>query len=190
MSEGDFLSRWSRRKIAARSGSAIPVEEANPEMPAIRSADAPTAIPQVPPQPEPLPPVESLTPESDFTPFMKGEVDPGLRRQALKTLFQDPRFNVMDGLDVYIDDYTKADPLPEGWLEKLNMASRLGDYPARVEAERAAEEAARKAAEEASEAPAPELGVDEIHEQEQALVIAPKEGPADTLNAGSPPVPL
>jgi hypothetical protein len=46
----------------------------------------------------------------------------------LKTLFQDPRFNVMDGLDVYIDDYSKPDPLPEGWLEKMNQVARLGEY--------------------------------------------------------------
>src|SRR6188508_2544949 len=60
--------------------------------------------------------------------FMQPDIDPGLRQSALKTLFQDPRFNVMDGLDVYIDDYSKPDPLPEGWLEKMNQMTRLGDY--------------------------------------------------------------
>ena len=74
------------------------------------------------------PPVESLTPESDFTPFMNPKVDRGLRNQALKTLFSDPRYNIMDGLDVYIDDYSKPDPLPEGWLEKMTQVARLGDY--------------------------------------------------------------
>ena len=193
MSEGDFLSRWSRRKTAAKAGVAVPAAaDAGP--PAIQTAEAPSAVPQVPSEPEPLPPIESLTPESDFTPFMKGEVDPGLRRQALKALFQDPRFNVMDGLDVYIDDYTKADPLPEGWLEKLNMATRLGDYPARVEAERLAELEARKAAEEvakvAAEAPAPVLGAQEISKQEQMDTHASKQGLADTSDAGSSPAPL
>jgi hypothetical protein len=82
-----------------------------------------------PPQPPaPLPPVESLTPESDFAPFLREGVEEAVKRRALKTLFQDPRFNVMDGLDVYIDDYSKPDPLPEGWLEKLNQVARLGDY--------------------------------------------------------------
>ena len=78
--------------------------------------------------PEPLPPVESLTPESDFTPFMRPGVDPATKRAALRVLVRDPRFNVMDGLDVYIDDYTKPDPLPEGWLEKLNQVAHLGHY--------------------------------------------------------------
>ena len=30
----------------------------------------------------------------------------------MKKLFSDPHFNVMDGLDTYIDDYGKPDPLP------------------------------------------------------------------------------
>ena len=151
MSEGDFLSRWSRRKLAARSGRAEP-EPLKPAMPApvpvvpvpdgsIRG-QAPSGIQGSPPataassldprlrrdDTSALPPVESLTPESDFAPFMQPNVDGALRRTALKTLFQDPRFNVMDGLDVYIDDYTKPDPLPEGWLEKMNQVAHLGDY--------------------------------------------------------------
>ena len=88
-----------------------------------RPALAIDAAPSAPAEAQPLPPVESLTFESDFTAFMQPEVDPGLRRQALKTLLQDPRFNVMDGLDVYIDDYSKPDPLPEGWLEKMKRGS-------------------------------------------------------------------
>jgi hypothetical protein len=82
-------------------------------------------------------------------------VDPDLRRQALKTLFQDPRFNVMDGLDVYIDDYSKPDPLPEGWLEKMNQVARLGAYePPKEEAEGERLEGAGPPAEE-EPAPAP-----------------------------------
>jgi hypothetical protein len=37
----------------------------------------------------------------------------------MRKLFSDPRFNVMDGLDIYIDDYSKPDPMPEGFLDKL-----------------------------------------------------------------------
>jgi len=122
----DFLSRWSRRKHEARNG-AIPVETGiEPEAAAPLPTDAQKAVSES--APEPLPPVESLTPESDFTPFMKADVDPGVKREALKTLFADPRFNVMDGLDVYIDDYSKPDPLPAGWLEKMTQVARLGDY--------------------------------------------------------------
>jgi hypothetical protein len=71
-----------------------------------------------------------------------------VRRAALKTLFDDPRFNVMDGLDVYIDDYSKADPLPEGWLEKMNQVRYLGHYQPPAE-----EAVAAAAAAEAAPAP-------------------------------------
>lgn len=122
MSDEPFLSRWSRRKTEAKSVEQ-PVEQAR----------APTALPGVVPEaapPEPLPPIESLTPESDFAPFMKADVDPGLKRQAFKKLIEDPQFNVMDGLDVYIDDYSKPDPLPDGWLEKMNQVKYLGIFKA------------------------------------------------------------
>ena len=118
----DFLSRWSRRKIEARKGA-----PADP-MPAQTAQPAPKpAVPVetgAPPEPKTvleLPPIDSLTIDSDFSPFMQAGVDPALKREALRKLVRDPRFNVMDGLDVYIDDYSKPDPLPEGWLEKLNQ---------------------------------------------------------------------
>ena len=124
MADEIFLSRWSRLKARSRQGEEAPPPAA-PASPAVPAA----AIPPQPAREEaPLPPVESLTGDSDFTPFMKEGVDPNLRRQALRTLLHDPRFNVMDGLDVYIDDYSKPDPLPAGWLEQLNQVARLGEY--------------------------------------------------------------
>lgn len=119
MNDDRFLSRWSRRKTEAKSA----VPEPAPAAQAVLVTPSPAA-----PEAPPLPPVESLTIDSDFAPFMQPGVDAALRRTALKTLLADPRFNVMDGLDVYIDDYSKADPLPEGWLEKINAVARLGDY--------------------------------------------------------------
>lgn len=136
---GDFLSRWSRLKRRSTAGPERPTADAVPakagtpleaavagdaSAPGLRRGDEPVETS------EPLPPIESLTPDSDFLPFMKPEVDGVLKRQALRTLFRDPRFNVMDGLDVYIDDYSKADPLPEGWLEKMTQTARLGEYKA------------------------------------------------------------
>src|SRR6266576_6790209 len=66
-----------------------------------------------------LPPIESLTIDSDFAPFFKPQVDESVKRAALKQLFRDPRFNIMDGLDTYIDDYTQPDPIPSAMLEDL-----------------------------------------------------------------------
>src|SRR5487761_1897092 len=66
-----------------------------------------------------LPPVDTLTIESDFTKFMRPGVDEVQKRGALKKLFSDPRFNVMDGLDTYIDDYTKSDPVEPSLAREL-----------------------------------------------------------------------
>jgi hypothetical protein len=98
-----------------------------------------------------LPPLEDLTPESDFAPFMRSGVAQAVRGQALRTLFQDPRFNVMDGLDTYIADYSLPDPLPPDWLGKMNQMARLGDYH-EPEAEAQAEAASSSASAEQGQA--------------------------------------
>ena len=125
-SERFTLKRWSQRKHASarESASAAPIPESVPVAGAAPPAEAPAAAP-----PAPLPSVESLSFDDDFTAFMKPEVDPSLRRDALKKLFRDPRFNVMDGLDVYIDDYTKPDPIPPSVLARLAHTRYLFDPP-------------------------------------------------------------
>jgi hypothetical protein len=142
MTDENFISRWSRRKSASKAGPDRPTADAVPAQAGIQGEEP--AEPQTQ-APDPLPPVESLTPESDFTPFMKPEVDADVKRKALKVLLQDPRFNVMDGLDVYIDDYSKPDPLPEGWLEKMGAMKYLGAYvsPEEIEKQAAAQAAAK-----------------------------------------------
>lgn len=159
--EDDFLSRWSRRKSQARSqpGSQPapqPPVPASPQVPVLASGEepAPADAPPAPPSPAPLPPVESLTPQSDFAPFMAPEVDAQTRSQALKALFADPHFNTMDMMDVYVDDYSKPDPLPASWLEKLEQLSHLGDKAGRDReaAERARAEEEARAKEEAATA--------------------------------------
>jgi hypothetical protein len=52
-------------------------------------------------------------------------VDEKLRQAALREMFSDPHFNVMDGLDIYIDDYSKSDPIPAAMLRQLNQAKGL-----------------------------------------------------------------
>ena len=102
------LSRWSRRKLEAAMQPVTPA----PVAPAPGAPPAAAAVPE-------LPPVESLSFESDFSVFLRPGVDGELKQAALKKLFRDPRFNVMDGLDTYIDDYTKPDPIPPDVLADL-----------------------------------------------------------------------
>jgi len=85
-----------------------------------------TAADTTAPAPE-LPSLESLKGlASDYKPFMQPEVDAATRGAALKNLFSDPHFNQMDGLDVYIDDYSKVEPLPSPMLRVLNQVKHLG----------------------------------------------------------------
>jgi hypothetical protein len=99
----DFLRRWSRRKQDAATQAAETKPAPAGEAPALPSPD-------------------SLTFESDFKAFMQAKVAEGVKRAALKKLFSDPRFNVMDGLDTYIDDYSKDDPIPQAMLAQLEHA--------------------------------------------------------------------
>jgi hypothetical protein len=70
--------------------------------------------------------VARLTQDSDYSRFVGRGVDPDVKNAALHKLFADPHFNVMDGLDTYIDDYGRPDPLPAGMLEKMVQSEALG----------------------------------------------------------------
>ena len=137
MADG-FLGRWSRRKQEVREGKPVqdpapPVPQAS--VPAGVNAPAPLAAQPaaapVPPEPAaaPLPTLQdaqSLSIDSDFKPFASRAVAPEVRNAAMKKLFTDPHFNVMDGLDIYIDDYTQPDPLPAAMLKQMASAQFMG----------------------------------------------------------------
>jgi hypothetical protein len=117
-----FLGRWSRRKLEAR---ATPTGPADAQPAVARSDDAtPQRTPSDAPPPE-LPRIEDLTIDSDFRGFFHPTVDEDLRRGALRKLFSDPQFNVMDGLDTYIDDYSKTEPIPAAMLAGLRQAQKI-----------------------------------------------------------------
>ncbi len=121
--DDNFLARWSKRKHAVRRGETPP----EPVRSEAQAADPPPPAPPVADAPPELPPVESLKGlGSDYKDFLRPEVDPATRSAALKKLFGDPHFNQMDGLDTYIDDYTKEDPIPATMLRALNQARSLG----------------------------------------------------------------
>jgi hypothetical protein len=117
-----FLARWSRRKEEARreAPESIPEKAADPKAP--------------PPE---LPPLDKLTIESDYRGFFHPKVSEDMRRAALKKLFADPHFNVMDGLDVYIDDYSKSEPIPAAMLASLKQAQNILKWAKEDEEERA-----------------------------------------------------
>ena len=127
-----FLGRWSQRKQAVRQGKPLaePKEtEHDATVPRAVTATAPlpegqVATKEVPPALS-LQDVQQLTAQSDFAPFVARDVAPDVRNAAMKKLFTDPHYNVMDGLDIYIDDYSKPDPLPESMLRQMASAKFL-----------------------------------------------------------------
>jgi hypothetical protein len=133
-SEDDgFLSRWSRRKLGTREE---PMPVVPPPAPVV--AEAPRAEPQPPSAPAEPPPtlddVTRLTKDSDYTRFMRSDVDGPVRNAALHRLFADPHFNVMDGLDIYIDDYSQPDPIGADMLRRMVQSDALGLFSDQPEA--------------------------------------------------------
>jgi hypothetical protein len=146
-----FLSRWSRRKAGVREGAAVaaepvqtqalppalhPVEAAAPRVEAV---EIPSEATHTAATETPLPPtmadVALLKRDSDYSRFLGSAVRPEVKNAALKQLFTDPHFNVMDGLDTYIGDYNTPDPLPAGMLRQMVQSQLLGLFDDEVEAQ-------------------------------------------------------
>ncbi len=137
--EPGFLGRWSQRKTDAVQGkpladpasTAIPPAVSRAEGPSKPEPDSPlvpaTAVSPVdaPPPALSIEDAARLTQDSDFKPFMAGNVSADVRNAAMKKLFADPHFNVMDGLDIYIDDYSISEPIPESMLRQMTSAKFL-----------------------------------------------------------------
>lgn len=111
--EESFFQRWARRK-AVTADAPAQADGEDPGKDAPSSSSLPT-----------LPDVALLNAESDYSLFVAKGVDQSVRRAALKKLFSDPHFNAMDGLDIYIGDYTKASPLSAGMLAAMQHARNM-----------------------------------------------------------------
>jgi len=140
-----FLARWSRRKAGLAEEPPPVAEPASPRPDSVghavrvddRALSAPTDPSEAPsdadplaPRPETPPPptlddVARLTMNSDYSRFVARGVDPSVGNAAMKKLFADPHFNVMDGLDTYIDDYGKPDPIPLSMLRQMHQSKML-----------------------------------------------------------------
>jgi hypothetical protein len=127
VAEEGFLSRWSRRKAGLTSAEPADVPSPSPAAPAQDAVAAPAAPPEPSAPPPTLEDVKRLSPStSDFSRFVAPGVDDTVKRAALKTLFSDPHFNTMDGLDVYIEDYTQFTPVPKSVLRRMVQSEALG----------------------------------------------------------------
>ena len=127
---GGFLNRWSRRK----SGEQLEPEKKSADDAKQALVASPEATEQVveiqdAPLPATLDDVEKIDRFApDFSAFMKPGVDPAVQQAAMKKMFSDPHFNVMDGLDIYIDDYSKPDPIPLEMLKRMVQSDMLNIF--------------------------------------------------------------
>lgn len=134
---------------------------------------------EAPPSSPPLPDIASLTRDSDFSPFMARGVDPQLKTSALKKLFTDPRYNVQDGLDIYIADYSQPDPIPPEMLRQMVQSKLLGLFDREEQEEKEAAELAERqaaaAALAAETAPAAESIDREVADDSASLAVTQSE---------------
>ena len=127
MAAEHFFKRWARPKPPPDGGELAIT--ANPALSPVQNAavaaeEPPASGAHALPT---LDDVVGLNQDSDYSPFLAQGVDEAVKRAAMKKLFANPHFNVMDGLDTYIADYGKADPMPPGMLAALNHAKGLLD---------------------------------------------------------------
>jgi hypothetical protein len=133
MADG-FLNRWSKRKAGKQDDQVERPKE-------VVQTPAPISADEEAKPPVSLEDVEKIDRfDPDFSAFMKPDVDPAVQQAALKKMFTDPHFNVMDGLDIYIDDYSKPDPLPPGMLERMVQSDMLNLFRKTEDASKTGEE--------------------------------------------------
>lgn len=106
--EEGFMSRWSRRKHVARTGTD---EELLPAEEVVDEPDDMAVVEEYLPDDSDMPPLESLDDDSDYTGFMSPKVSDELRNLALRKLFLGGMFSSRDGLDDYDDDFTSFEKL-------------------------------------------------------------------------------
>lgn len=157
MTENDrFLTRWSRRKQAARVE--LPPEPASEPPASAEGADLSEerTDDEILAELE-LPHPDDLKPGDDVKGFMQAAVPARLRRMALRQLWQsDPALSIVDGLLDYSEDYTDAAMV----VDNLQTAYQVGrgfwtdeDELKAAEAEAEAEAAAGKELDEINEEP-------------------------------------
>ena len=162
MADG-FLGRWSKRKAGLE---ADPVEK---KVEAPKDSSPVPSTEKIEDEAPPLPTLDDVAKidrfDPDFSAFMKPDVDPSVQQAALKKMFTDPHFNIMDGLDIYIDDYSKPDPLPPGMLERMVQSDMLNLFS--KTAEDSAKEVTADSRQTEIQASNPELEANALDVQQQ-----------------------
>lgn len=127
MSADDFFSRWSRKAAKPEAPFAQAPEDPALKKPEDLTEEAGLSADSAIGRPVTLQDVAGLTRDSDYSPFVANGIDEAIKRSAMKKLFSDPHFNLMDGLDIYIDDYSVFEPIRPEMLALIEHAKPLLD---------------------------------------------------------------
>ncbi|MFK7995486.1 MAG: DUF3306 domain-containing protein [Granulosicoccus sp.] len=139
-----------------------------------------------------MPAIETLSSDSDLSGFFNKGVSAALRKAALRHVFQQPQYNVRDGLNDYDGDYTVFEPLGDTVTSdmKWHIARKERE---RLEAEARELEERERQALESLEAEDREPGphADEEHEtSDEELIVSQAEPDQSELIAGTGEGPL
>ena len=163
------LSRWSRRKQQSaeqtlKEDLALlqPENQVDNELTEVVTQSETDDIANLEPEltDADMPAIESLTEDSNFGQFMSPGVSDQLRNLALRKMYQEPFFNIRDGLDEYDGDYTSFEKL--GDIVTADMRHQM-----EVEARKKLEQETKISELEESDAQEQEEGIGELQNSEK-----------------------
>lgn len=184
--DGNFLARWSRRKadrmeqrrppvgVAVQPPSAGELSEGRGD-----GAELPARTPQTMLTDEQMPPIDSLTENSDFSGFLSPGVSEELRKLALRKLFRSAIFNDRDGLDDYDDDFRNFPALGDHITSDMKHRMEVDE-----QRKRRAQEADTEVAAEAESPPEPERPAEQVTPDEAPDDQAGEAGDVNKENPG------
>jgi len=192
--EQGFVKRWSRRKARgdAPDAAAGPAStgEAGPEQEAggtgdggvVRDSESRSGRAEEIKTDHDMPDLDTIDESSNVSDFLSPGVSEALRNQALRRLFRTARFNVIDPLDDYNEDFRNFQVL--GDLVTSDMRHRI-----ELEKERAQEADNAASTEEQAAADAVQDRYDDAREEgepDRAAVDRDEDGGAGTATEDGP----
>ncbi len=181
MSEPEkFLDRWSRRKREAADASPPAEAEKPAAVPLPPDGEAKEGATEAVFDPASLPPIESITAQSDVRAFLKPGVPPELTRAALRRAWSaDPAIRDFIGLIENPWDFNDPygvpgfGPMPVGENIASLLAQAIGTPPAQSDAPqqvaRVPDNSERNPIKQADSGPARELWQDQLTQNEEPV---------------------
>lgn len=191
-----FLKRWSRLKTEPMPATPEAGGERHDLARPVTTAPPPTNQPGhaeqggqgdgSPVRQPTLDDVAQLRADSDYSVFVGRGVDKSVQRSALKKLFADPHFNTGDGLDLYMGDYNKPDPISDAMMSALRHTQSFfaQAYPDKMTEDDNAAEADRLASGDEPETRTDALAIDD-QAGSPITLTNPEPQMADTTGATS-----